>query len=517
MRVSIDQANSSLNFSIELEEGDTTGPFRNPAGAQRIHELTGSSFYVVMPDGFNLKDTHSDLLGLGLIVLLDVFVGEKLQLDRGVSQALHDAYYKATGKKILPIDDNLESRTAPSDSRPALAYSGGVDSTAAMAIMPDDTAAVFVDRTEREGQLYNKTAAHQSCQALRDVGKTVYMAETDLEYIISPHTFAHPLAPGLPAIFAADYFKFNTIAFGNILENIYGLTSNSFSAKTASLMFDSVFAAANLEASHVTAGLTEHATAKIVAESEYDGLAQSCMYGESLGEICLDCMKCFRTVLQDDIRQRSEAKSADIDNIMHSTAAEQSFGKMPLIMQSSYMYLTQKTHSNHPMVKLLRKKIGATHRNTSWMDHYYKPALELVHQKYRKTIEKNISNHIPPMDKNQERILESWNVAKQTKNPIRRFWHEYFWVKYEDVYEKVRLFFEQEELEIKAGEKVPVRVYKKRFFKNIEVTGDVVWGSSNGKIAYCKEGVVKAKQTGEVRITATYKDSKKSFIVTVTE
>ena len=52
--------------------------------------------------------------------------------------------------KVEPENTEVEPYECPDSSRLALAFSGGVDSTAALALMPENTVCVFLDRPIKE-------------------------------------------------------------------------------------------------------------------------------------------------------------------------------------------------------------------------------------------------------------------------------------------------------------------------------------------------------------------------------
>src|SRR5690606_29497037 len=111
-----------------------------------------------------------------LIIILIVypFVDEKIEVPIGVSQEFHDLFKEETQKSIYPVDKSLKPRHAPQDSIPGLAYSGGVDSTAALTLLPETTTCFFLDRIlppdEKDLKLYNKAAIYSTYEQLREKG-----------------------------------------------------------------------------------------------------------------------------------------------------------------------------------------------------------------------------------------------------------------------------------------------------------------------------------------------------------
>ena len=103
------------------------------------------------------------------------FIGKRIVFPKPVSKQFFDANKIITRYDVENIDLELNPWTPPENSRPALAYSGGADSTAALALMPANTAAIFLDRPlpDSSRTLYDKDAAHIACEHLIEIGYDV--------------------------------------------------------------------------------------------------------------------------------------------------------------------------------------------------------------------------------------------------------------------------------------------------------------------------------------------------------
>jgi hypothetical protein len=104
-----------------------------------------------------------------------------------------------------------------------LAFSGGVDSTAALSVMPKNTVSIFMDRPLKGKSLYNPQAAHLAVESLKEIGYVSESVQCDLEYVRHPVGFPTDLSNGVPALLLADYFNASSIAFGTVLESAYGI------------------------------------------------------------------------------------------------------------------------------------------------------------------------------------------------------------------------------------------------------------------------------------------------------
>ena len=111
--------------------------------------MGANNCYFILPDDWSIERTHPDAIALALLLIIQPFVGKRVELPIGISQHFSEKYQSIFRKEIGPIDLEISERKAPSKSVPSLAYSGGTDSTAALALMPENTVAVFLDRPQK--------------------------------------------------------------------------------------------------------------------------------------------------------------------------------------------------------------------------------------------------------------------------------------------------------------------------------------------------------------------------------
>ncbi|TYS65743.1 hypothetical protein FZC76_17825 [Sutcliffiella horikoshii] len=89
---------------------------------------------IKLPQDWNLYSLHPDLLALAVASIILPFCGSKIEMPIGVSDAFHPEFFKNTNKHFYPIDASLKPRKANNTAVPALCYSGGPDSTAAVIV-----------------------------------------------------------------------------------------------------------------------------------------------------------------------------------------------------------------------------------------------------------------------------------------------------------------------------------------------------------------------------------------------
>jgi len=518
LRVTWKQEADKLIFNFELDKDGNTDEFRNPAGAHRMHKLAKKSFYVRIPKSIHFQSPHPDSIALAITILLGVFIGKRLAVQEGVSLEFKKVFEAVTGKTISPVNNKLKPRLTKSNFLPALAYSGGVDSTAAMSVMPDNTVLIFADRVDKKDQRYNKSAVYSAIDNLTKKERHVIKVETDIEYVINPITFAHPLAPSIPAILLSESLNLDTVAFGNLLENIYGVLDNKFvyPDKSVFTQYDKLFDVCGISAAHVTAGLTTFSTSLITNGAGTADIAQSCMYGEELGKPCMQCLKCLYKVLYSRIINNQPILDEEIDSLFSSWAVAKEFKSTPTRVQNAYMHLVSQIDSKHPVIKLLRKKLNTDTYTTGWMNGWYSDSKTLIPNQYESQIVNSIKEFVNPMSKNNREFLEQWDLSRERRSIRSHYWTWRLWREFGKRYNLYNIEIGYKSATTQVGTRTKVKVYwrKSIIFKE-DITKKVSWGSSNSKVAYAKDGYVYAKAKGSTRIRANHGRASAEFLVRV--
>ena len=129
-----------LILHFELEEMDKPKPSEN-------FQMGSNIVTTILPNDLDINSIHPDLLGLSCILICEPFIGKEITLPKPVSKKFFEGHSKVTSRyKIKNVDENLIPRRVKDNFSPGLAFSGGVDSTAALSIMPHSTIPVFMDR-----------------------------------------------------------------------------------------------------------------------------------------------------------------------------------------------------------------------------------------------------------------------------------------------------------------------------------------------------------------------------------
>jgi hypothetical protein len=218
MKVSLEQQGADLCFFLKPEEDDIEHLDRTRIGLAKNEARINLG-------GLEIEDIHPDLIGLTTILMCHQFIGGELHLPTSVSERFHEVANSVLSKyKIVSeTDSSLQSNAAPVRSRPGLAFSGGADSTAALAVMPGNTVPVFMNRPMRENSMYDSDAPIKNCELLRQIGYDVRIIDSDLEFLREPVGFPSDLAHAIPLILLSGEMGIGSIAFGTILESAYGI------------------------------------------------------------------------------------------------------------------------------------------------------------------------------------------------------------------------------------------------------------------------------------------------------
>ena len=155
------------------------------------------------------------------------FVEDTLKIGWPVSRSFIDATKVISRIKIESESNDCQPIVRNGDRKPSLLFSGGADSTAALAMMPMNTEPVFMLRSKSKSRsLYDSDAAMESCRKLSTLGYRVNIIESDFEYLRSPVGFPTDLSVSTPAILITESRMFDSIAFGTILESAYGASGS---------------------------------------------------------------------------------------------------------------------------------------------------------------------------------------------------------------------------------------------------------------------------------------------------
>ncbi|SDD03597.1 DUF6395 domain-containing protein [Auraticoccus monumenti] len=407
MIAGVEISTSSLEVVLTPEEDDTEEAGRARAGRRR--------FGVWAPDGHGFDGVHPDLVALSVLLVAQPWTGSRLVLRGvdGVSERLAAAVRSAYGIE-LTADPRLEPRSAPADGRPGLAFSGGVDSTAAMVLLPRETPLLFLNRVGPDRS--PSTSQYQSAAALRALdelsreGRETYAVDTDLEHTRRPTGFPTHWANAVPALLLADRLRLHSISWGMVLEAAFMVGSaggfQDWSGRRAMRRLSALFAAVDLPVSPVVAGLSEIATARVVHGSPYSSITQSCIQGSV--EACGRCKKCFRKGLLDAALSSKRWTSADLDVFYREEPVRRVLSEVPLHHENVYGFLLSGYAGSDRVLSLMRRQLRVEGADHTLFDRYYPDALRLVHRSHRAHVRSALLQHLGPMSADEVARVQAW-------------------------------------------------------------------------------------------------------------
>ena len=408
MKVEMISQPGVLKLIFNLEDDDRPEPSEK-------YRMVGNIVTTKLPEDLDIEKIHPDLLALCCIMIAEPFIGTKIYLPKPVSKKFFEGHSNVTSRyKIGNVDENLRPWMPAKNSVPGLAFSGGVDSTAALSLLPHSTIPIFLDRPLNGKSAYNKDAAINSCLELRRLQYNVQMIECDLEYIREPVGFPVDVVNSVPGILLADYLKLDSIAFGTIMEASYRIGHKLYKDYPRGNHYrhwGGIFSAAGIPINYPVAGISEIGTSIIVDKSPIGYVAQSCMRGV-WKEPCRNCWKCFRKMILDAAITKRTFDAAALNDIFDNKEALRFIRSIPIKHENVLTWATNRLDINHELFSLLKKRVEGDKKSHHWMSKWYSDSIEIVHEKYREIFRQNVSRYLDVMSENDVLEMRKWSMAE---------------------------------------------------------------------------------------------------------
>lgn len=388
-------------------------------------EYVQTDVYFQMPDGWSFDGTHPDLLALSAIIMLHRFVDESLYIDLSPS-----TLFRSVCKEVLPYvcsfaaGPTCSGRLKPEPGAPGLAFSGGVDSTACLAVMPDSTKAVFLERAPLEHQvapsIYEPDSAIEACAQIARMGFYVYRMRTNIQYIRQPVSFPLDWATGIPAILLADNLELSSVSFGMVAESGYRVGHLNFvdvEKRNIYKRWQKLFVAAGLFLSAPVGGLTEVGTSTIVLNSSYKEVAQSCIRGKK-GSPCMNCFKCFRKHLLDETIQGRNVNADEFERLALFRSYEKALFSLPVKHENifKYIFARQKGDPDSGLWSLFKLRFLSGQSDLNWMSEWYPRSENLVAPEHREFTKKRILEFLPEMTDQSIGEFQNWDLRDEMQS-----------------------------------------------------------------------------------------------------
>ena len=410
LRISFEMHGDRLIFSIFSEKKDRLRDPNFGSHRQFMYKTSDESLF---------PDVHPDRLALVALLNTLPFVGETLNIGWQVSEKFMVATKIISRIKITSMEGAIDPIVRPSSGRHALSFSGGADSTAALAVMPHSSEPVFMLRSESKSRtLYDSQAAVESCRQLSRLGYRVHIVESDFEYLREPIGFPTDLSVSSPAILIAESRGFESVAFGTILESSFGTSGKSFRNYSDSSHFrlwKPLFDSVGLGYSLPVAGVSEVASSIICREHPIGRVHQSCIRGK-WGNPCNNCWKCFRKTTLMAALNDEKLPSSSVGMIRKSKEVKlRLIEDKPIKHEGVLAYSLGRSSGGGEIAESLRLLTRVGEIKTDWMQHWYSKSADLIDPSYQDYTESVLTELLGVMTQKQMQTLESWSNLHDEK------------------------------------------------------------------------------------------------------
>jgi chondroitin synthase len=268
------QDNGAANTSTEKSKKYRVSTHWNQTNSTLTFSWSDEKVFFEMPTDWDMKETHEDLFRLAHYVL------------------------------VAPWDTSVLENWKPSRKpgwRPGLAFSGGIDSAAAVALMPNSTVLIYNERSDIPGKLDHTNALRFFEELSQSEQREVVRVQSNHESIRMRDGkmagFSTDYACAVQVILLADHFGLDSIGTGMPLENTYlwhGYKYRDFGETWFWNHYSKIFEEVGLPLYQPVAGCSEIVNMQIVEQMNWTGFAQSCLRSNTPGKVCGRCWKCFR-------------------------------------------------------------------------------------------------------------------------------------------------------------------------------------------------------------------------------
>ena len=406
MRFEFTSSGHETALRAVLEEGDQTeGQRAEGAGATIVYSGEDIVF------DYGVTDVHPDLLGLLCLIIFYPFVGERVVFPVPVSPRLEEAFRNRNFKRQFRFDNVDSSIDMYSGSNMALAFGGGIDSSAVRTMFPE--AYVVHEAHWRDGRL----VPSDTHQVVRDMGlDRGRLVATNQRYVSRPggwHGWTCSLATTL--LMATDH-DFGIILMGSTLGGtlLRGGTAywDRFRARdwhgTTGNFWQSAFNAVGIPVFSPVCGASAFLTMELSLDLIRAGEVFYCT--EQNGGACRQCSKCLR---RDIIRA-----VVDPGHRPQWTQYEN---------QAALAYLERDPLSHGHVFSFARRRVGGLPRfirsrlkglqeiRSGWPLTVHTGTFDFCDDRWRSTIRRRVLEHLDPMQPEEIAELETWSGARRAR------------------------------------------------------------------------------------------------------
>ena len=316
-------------------------------------------------------------------------------IDFSLSRTSLDLLWAVEHVLLSPWHDKYDFNWVPTrrpGQTPGLSFSGGVDSTAAMCLMPENSLLFYMERNFES--MIQHDNAHRFISHLQNLNREVIIIKSNHEQIRTHHGknagFSTDYACMAHMILVADYYDLDAAATGMPLENSYffhGSIIRDFGKSSFWKKYSPMFSYLGIPLYQPVAGCSEILNNTIVSSYGLSEFATSCLRSRVQGSTCNSCWKCFRKNIFNGLEW---SMSPEISTFL---------SKRPLKQGIATLYALQLIHKeNKPLPEETSDLATLINEDLTFLNYYWGPSLELLPLKYRRITEEKLFHVSAEMD-----------------------------------------------------------------------------------------------------------------------
>lgn len=365
-------------------------------------------------------DIHPDTLALAALLIFGPFAAKEISLGWAVSEKFATAVKANFRRSLGRVSADVAPRVAPSNGVDALAFSGGIDSVAALAIMPETTVPIFMHRrVPEDGKtgLYKADAALKSCADVEASGRKIFVIDTDMEFSRDPVGFAVDWTNAMGGVLLADVTGFRSVSFGMVQESAFFLGHHHYSDLAERSIYRAwapLFEAIDLPIALPTAGLSEVMTSAIAQSVSHKWSAQSCVRG-AVNKPCGRCFKCFRKRILDARLTGAELPAEHFDIAQYSPEVKRRLLEVPIHHEDVLAFSLQGLLCEpNPILDALQAKTASITAYAKGLDilrRYNPSVMRYLPPHLQEPVRKRLEEFCVPLNAEEQAIVEQWNLV----------------------------------------------------------------------------------------------------------
>ncbi|RCG32292.1 hypothetical protein DQ384_07275 [Sphaerisporangium album] len=374
-------------------------------------ELATDTCRVRAPRPAAPESVHPDLLALAAWTIVAPWARGRITFDRPISPRFAETLHSGWGIDAGPVAGTPRQGGA----RLAISYSGGADSAAVAAILPEAPLIHF--RRVPHPRVPNRWTHYRSdvlAELAAKTGRDVTAVESDLEFLLRTPRPGYPEhhAVTVGAILSADAMDLGGVALGYEIGSRWlggGRYLHRYTPDnpmwSAHGPWGRLFAAAGLPIVLPVAGISEAMTMRLALGSDLRDQVRWCLRGDLRGP-CGRCGKClYKELIQAAIERRPMRTTITADRpVARKWQQPPPYGGQEMI---EYGCAHVPGIETTPFARAA-EYLKATPESTAWLERCYPHAVEEIPPRWRKHIASFMETEFGYMTPDDVHRVETW-------------------------------------------------------------------------------------------------------------